>query len=415
MEEELPRKPHVHLTAQKRLELLRDDEQGKGEDYLAEKYNVHPTTVRRLLLNKERVQDSLANLHQKSQRVSLLPIDKHTEELKTRIRQETAMNNCISLHALWQFAQAQEAYKTPPGQVPLEITFYQVYNWCRKHNIRTRTRHGELASCDLEAAKDFQQKFAETIANYSAELVFNADETGLAYKVLGRNTLVLPGEPAPPGRKQRKDRMSVMVCANMAGTVRIPLSYITRPGQGQVLHGGQHQFITSAGWQTNDSFCWWVREVFYPVALQKLEQVGGPGILLILDNHKSHAPPASRKKRSVLPTLKFLRYSFFPANTSALIQPMDQGVIHALKARYRSKLQESYAMHRTGAVPTNEDTFLQGVTPNYAAQLLRVIWSAQIEPSTLANAWRRLSGSVPVEVRSDTDSDDASTATVIEH
>jgi hypothetical protein len=56
-----------------------------------------------------------------------------------------------------------------------------------------------------------------------SELVFNADETGLAYKSLGQYTLVLPGQGPPQGRKQRKDRMTAMVCANQAGNLKIPI------------------------------------------------------------------------------------------------------------------------------------------------------------------------------------------------
>jgi hypothetical protein len=51
--------------------------------------------------------------------------------------------------------------------------------------------------------------------------------------------------------------------------------------------------------------------------------------LLVLDNAPSH-PNESELKRKY-------KSSFFPANVTSLIQPMDQGVTESLKRRYRRK------------------------------------------------------------------------------
>lgn len=40
----------------------------------------------------------------------------------------------------------------------------------------------------------------------------------------------------------------------------------------------------------------------------------------------------------VVPGLKFIQLEFLPANTTALLQPMDQGVIQALKSHFCKNL-----------------------------------------------------------------------------
>ena len=57
--------------------------------------------------------------------------------------------------------------------------------------------------------------------------VFNADETGLFWKCLPDKTLSLKGEKCSGGKKN-KGRITVLVCANMSGTEKLPLLVIGR-------------------------------------------------------------------------------------------------------------------------------------------------------------------------------------------
>nr|XP_006818922.1 PREDICTED: tigger transposable element-derived protein 6-like [Saccoglossus kowalevskii] len=55
-------------------------------------------------------------------------------------------------------------------------------------------------------------------------------------------------------------------------------------------------------------------------------------ILLFLDNATSHCPNIR---------LSHVTLKFFPANTTSVLQPLDQGIIRAFKARYRKRLLRS--------------------------------------------------------------------------
>lgn len=54
---------------------------------------------------------------------------------------------------------------------------------------------------------------------YSAKDIFNADETGLFYKLMPNRTLKLKSEKYI-GEKLSKERITVLVAANMTGSVK---------------------------------------------------------------------------------------------------------------------------------------------------------------------------------------------------
>ena len=59
--------------------------------------------------------------------------------------------------------------------------------------------------------------------NYDSDNIYNADETGLYYKELPNKTLALHDERQAFGRKQAKQRVTVLVFENATGTQKIPL------------------------------------------------------------------------------------------------------------------------------------------------------------------------------------------------
>ena len=61
------------------------------------------------------------------------------------------------------------------------------------------------------------------------ENVFNCDETGLYWKLMPNKTFVTAGESAAKGSKKPKERVTLMACANAAGTVKFPLVFINNP------------------------------------------------------------------------------------------------------------------------------------------------------------------------------------------
>lgn len=84
-------------------------------------------------------------------------------------------------------------------------------------------------------------------------------------------------------------------------------------------------------WMTKDFFADWFNDCFIPCVEDYMKQKNlSFKVLLIVDNATSHCKQLSHPNVQIL---------FLPPNCTSLIQPLDQGIIHAFKAIY---LRQSY-------------------------------------------------------------------------
>lgn len=80
---------------------------------------------------------------------------------------------------------------------------------------------GEKGSVDLNLANDWaDNKLPKLVADYSNDCIYNADETGLFYKMKPEYTLEVKGKNAT-GCKQSKERLTILFCANVDGSDKI--------------------------------------------------------------------------------------------------------------------------------------------------------------------------------------------------
>ena len=87
---------------------------------------------------------------------------------------------------------------------------------------------GESLSADHSAADEFKSSFPELIEEQGLSLhqVFNADETGLYWRLLPNKTLADATEKCDKNMKSSKDRVTLMATANASGDFRLPLVFI---------------------------------------------------------------------------------------------------------------------------------------------------------------------------------------------
>lgn len=163
-------------------------------------------------------------------------------------------------------------------------------------------------------------------AQFSDDEIFNADETGLFYKLTPDKTLKLKGEKCTGG-KLSKERITVMVAANMSGTAKKKLLVIGKSQRLRCFKNVRHLPVdyesNRKAWMTGDIFTKWARA--WDRELTKKNKK----ILLLVDNCPAHPHIAD---------LKSITLVFLPPNTTSVLQPMDQGIIRALKAHFRKNL-----------------------------------------------------------------------------
>ena len=97
-----------------------------------------------------------------------------------------------------------------------------------RHGIVFKNVCGESASVCTTSTDSWKETHLQRILkDYDPKDIFNADETGLFYQCLPSRTLATKGETCS-GDKIPKDRITLMVAANMNGTEKLPLLTIGR-------------------------------------------------------------------------------------------------------------------------------------------------------------------------------------------
>ena len=168
------------------------------------------------------------------------------------------------------------------------------------------------------------------LARYINDNIYNVDKMGLSYKCLPNKTYTLKGENASCNRKESKDRLTILVAANMSGTDKLMPLVIGKSANPRCFHGVDVPLpykSNAKAWMTGVLWTWWVR------TLDAKMRMKWRNILLIIDNCPAHP---------VIKNLTNIEVAYLPPNTTSQTQPCNQGIIQALKHRYWMKLLAKY-------------------------------------------------------------------------
>ena len=193
--------------------------------------------------------------------------------------------------------------------------------------LRLHYLHGEAESAPLDTIPADRCKLQEELAAYNPDDIFNCDETALFFRMLPNQTLATK---AVRGQKMDKERVTVLLGCNATGTEKLKPFVIGKSTRPRALRGfnmdalSVHYRSNSKAWMRSDLFSEWLG-----ILNQKMQDQGRK-ILLLLDNAACHGSSNNHIQFTNI-TLRYL-----PPNTTAHLQPLDAGIIAALKARYRN-------------------------------------------------------------------------------
>ena len=214
-----------------------------------------------------------------------------------------------------------------------------------RHNIQFKHLHGTSDSCDLKVVNEWFAKVNDLIKAYEDNNVYNLDETGLFYEAERGKSFVtgIEGDNRDlRGIKQSKKRVTVLVGASLSEE-KLPLLVLGK-SQTSGCFRGVKTLLTLYRNQISslmDSNIF----VEYLTRLDKQFHREQRKCIIFVDNCRSH-PPANQLKH-----LKNSEIIFFPPNVTALCQPMDMGIIHALKTRYKNALCREKNIHLENNTP----------------------------------------------------------------
>lgn len=407
------KRKRVVLTIQKKLEIINKMEEGStGTRNLALLYNVGETTIRDIWKKKDKIiqfassSDSAKGLS-KRKAMKMSTYAELDEAMLQWFQQKRAEGTQVSGPIC---AKQAQFFFTALG---LEGDFNASSGWLtrfkQRHGIREIAVQGEKLSGDNKAASEFCKDFQEFIARENLELeqIYNADETGLFWKCLPTKTLAFEAERSAPGYKSSKERITVLCCANGTGSHKIKLGIIGKAKKPRCFKGKEmhnlpvNYFHQKGAWMDRTIFQTWFHNCFVPQVRENLMLKGLPArAVLLLDNAPSH--PNERVLRSD-DGMIFVKY--LPPNVTALIQPMDQGVIAAMKKIYRGSLLQKLIDEGS-----NLQIFWKQLTVLDAIYEVSKAWR-KVKQSTIAKSWKNINPKIENINESD-DEEDCSLATL---
>ncbi|XP_057297585.1 tigger transposable element-derived protein 4-like [Hydractinia symbiolongicarpus] len=259
--------------------------------------------------------------------------------------------------------------------------------WKYRQNIIYRIISGEEKSCTPGMTASWEETHLPTIlSRYDLQDIFNADEFGLFYQMLPTNTYHAKGERCAGG-KFSKVRLTGLAAGNALGE-KLPMFVIRNSVTPRCFKGVRSlpcQYkAQKKAWMDSENFTDYVKK------LDVKFETAGRKIVLIIDNCPAHPEVTG---------LKAVELVFLPPNTTSKTQPMDQGVIRALKAYYRSNLVKRQIKFIDGGKEVPKINILEGM------QILVKSWDA-VSKDTVKNCFKKAGISKEAQITSLNDADD---------
>ncbi|XP_061435415.1 tigger transposable element-derived protein 1-like [Lethenteron reissneri] len=259
----------------------------------------------------------------------------------------------------------------------------------------------EAAGVDGEAASASASSSAGSAAGYPDVLrgvieeggyvpgqVFNVDETELYWKRMPARTSIAAEEKTAPGFKAAKDRLTLLLAANASGDLKLKPLLVYHSETPRAIKGCPKEHLpvvwrsNKRAWVTETVFREWFASHFCPAVEDYCGRRGLPNrALLLLDSAPAH--PVNLEELS-----ENVRVAFLPPSTTALLQPMDQGVVAAFKAYYLRRTFARLAGDTAGGRRSARD-FWRGYNIRAAVDNIADAWR-EVRPSDVNAAWRKI-------------------------
>lgn len=191
----------------------------------------------------------------------------------------------------------------------------------QRHNIKQYLKQGESGSAPISELPFYREDLKNITSQYQLSDIFNADETGLFWKM--EPSRVLSTGPVS-GRKKMKERITVMLTCNASGTEKLKPLLIHKSQNPRAIKKIEKKSLpVNYYWNIK---AWMQTSIFndYLTNLNKSMRLQNRNILLLLDNAPTHSV-------SETIDLSNIRIHFLPPNTTAFLQPCDAGIINSFK------------------------------------------------------------------------------------
>lgn len=258
----------MSLNLIQKAEILRKSDSGVSGKRLAEDYHVAQSTIS--YIKKQRVEifnavasSSDGNTNKTLHKASYPELEDklHKWFSEQRARNVPLDGNMIKAKATKIFNEMH------PNDNSFKASDGWLRNFKRRKGIHVLSICGEKLGCDLEAIDPFVRKFRSKIEEMGLtnDQIYNADESALFYRKLPRKTHALANEKTAAGGKVKKDRVTIMLCSNAAGTHKLKPLLIGKYAKPRCFNNFNNpmDYVNSKNaWMTKHIFTNWFHESF---------------------------------------------------------------------------------------------------------------------------------------------------------
>ncbi|XP_053671705.1 jerky protein homolog-like [Anopheles nili] len=376
------RKKYV-LTLQQKLALINRFESGETVLLLAREYNIGSQTVRDIIKQKKKIREFLvlcngktAQMKRKSMKMSSF------EEL------DSAMidwyNSRERAGKLITSAMVVEHAKALHKTLGFESQFNASAGWLS----RFKNRYGITGEHQQPADRtenpthpeQFREQFRQLMEaeSWLPDQVYNVDEVGLFWKWFSSKTSTMRQESIEKMKKSYNERVTLLCCANAAGTHKLRPIIVGKTRHPHTLKGGQQlpvdYYVSKGATMSRDIFHRWFETSWIPEVREFLIGKGlPPKAVLLLDTASFHPDETELRSDDGNMVAKFI-----PANIANLIQPMQQGILSLVKQNYSN-----------GLVKALQDTDANSWTLLDAVQCIENAWSS-VTSNDVVMSWNKI-------------------------
>ncbi|XP_047724566.1 tigger transposable element-derived protein 1-like [Prionailurus viverrinus] len=392
----VPKRKKAVMCLTEKIRVLDKLRSGLSYSAVGREFNVNESTIRYIQKKEDDIRRSVREAAPESAKVTSIVRDAAMEKMEKQLNlwiQEMTTNKKSMVDSVVVRLKAKEIYShVTQGQEkvkPFSASAGWLARFKRRYHMKNVKLGRKAGPADEEAAEEFKKYLLSIIheKGYMEEQVFNADETGLFYKNVGRRTYIMQMASKAPGFKSFKDRATLLLCANAKGDFKCKPLMVHRAQNPRALRGKNlnrmpvHWRWNKKAWMASEIFWDWFHNCFIPEAERYLHSKNlAFRILLILDSAPVHC---HEELENAHPDIEVL---FMPPNTASLIQPLSQGIIKAFKAHYTRELY-SKAFE---ALDANEETtmmdYWNSVTIRNVIDYISTAWDS-IRQATINNCW----------------------------
>lgn len=264
-------KKHKFLTLKEKYEILEHLQKGASVTNLAKRYGVTKSTVSGIKKNKNSISKCVNNTFigpgkRKTMRPSEYPkMEKSLYKWFMRMRDKK-----FPISGLMLKEKAKELhYNIKENNSDFNASDGWLQNFKKRFGVRLLQISGEKLSAQPQLVEPFKVALRSKIEELglSNDQLYNADESGLFWKILPTKTYVSSQEKSAPGTKTEKQRITFLCCANATGSHQLKLLVVgksKKPRCFQNFNCPVHYRHSKSAWMTGNIFKDWFHHSFVP-------------------------------------------------------------------------------------------------------------------------------------------------------